>query len=116
MPFCPLIDHSEHLVKVLVTEHGLADRTGLGPAERARRIIRHCPHPAYSHYPNEHVRRAPPGHTRHDLAWCFELHRTLLEPRSMLPGLRPELCLKTNSSCQLNSHKLAKYPKQLEYP
>lgn len=90
VPFCPHIDHSEHSVHVLVTEHGLADLRGIGPAERARRIINNCAHPAYRDYLNDYVRRSRPGHIRHDLARCFELHRNLIEHGAMLPGLKVE--------------------------
>ena len=40
-------DHSEHSVQVIATEQGVADRRGLSPAERARRIIDNCVHPDY---------------------------------------------------------------------
>jgi acetyl-CoA hydrolase len=90
VPFCSHIDHSEHSVHVLVTEQGLADLRGTGPAERARRIIDRCAHPAYRDYLHEYVRRSRPGHIRHDLARCFELHRNLMEQGAMLPGLKIE--------------------------
>jgi acetyl-CoA hydrolase len=88
VPFCSHIDHSEHSVHVLVTEHGVADLRGIGPAERARRIIDHCAHPAYRDYLHDYVRRSRAGHIRHDLSRCFELHRNLIDHGAMLPGLK----------------------------
>ncbi|MFM7148470.1 MAG: acetyl-CoA hydrolase/transferase C-terminal domain-containing protein, partial [Gemmataceae bacterium] len=90
VPFCTHIDHSEHSVHVLVTEYGLADLRGIGPAERARRIIEHCAHPAFRDYLRAYVRNCPPGHIRHDLSRCFELHRNLMEHGAMLPGVAIE--------------------------
>jgi acyl-CoA hydrolase len=87
VPFCSHVDHSEHSVHVVVTEQGLADLRGLGPAERARRIIDHCAHPAYRDYLHQYVEGARQGHIRHDLARCFELHRNLIEHGAMLPDL-----------------------------
>lgn len=87
VPFCSHIDHSEHSVHVVVTEQGVADLRGIGPAERARRLIDNCAHPAYRDYLHHYVETSPPGHMRHDLARCFELHRNLLEYGVMLPDL-----------------------------
>jgi acetyl-CoA hydrolase len=87
VPMASHVDHNEHSVQVIVTEHGLADLRGLGPIERARRIIDKCAHPAYRPYLHEYLRRSKPGHIRHDLATCFEMHRNLLETGQMLPGM-----------------------------
>lgn len=88
VPMCPHVDNNEHSVQVLVTDQGLADLRGLGPAQRARLIIERCAHPAYRDYLWEYVERSPLGHIRHDLSRCFELHRNLMEYGSMLPGLK----------------------------
>jgi propionyl-CoA:succinyl-CoA transferase len=87
VPFCSHVDHSEHSVHVVVTEQGLADLRGLGPAERARRLIDDCAHPAYRDYLHRYVEGARQGHIRHDLTRCFELHRNLIEHGAMLPEL-----------------------------
>ena len=87
VPFCSHVDHSEHSAHVIVTEHGLADLRGLGPAARAQRIIDHCAHPAYRDYLHEYVATARQGHIRHDLGRCFELHRNLEQHGAMLPDL-----------------------------
>jgi acyl-CoA hydrolase len=40
-------DHSEHSVKVLITEQGIADLRGKSPSQRAQAIIENCVHPDY---------------------------------------------------------------------
>ena len=89
VPFATHVDHSEHSTHVIVTEQGLADLRGLGPAERARRIIDNCAHPAYRDYLRGYVAGARQGHIRHDLARAFELHHNYLEHGAMLPDLDP---------------------------
>lgn len=88
VPMCPHVDNNEHSVQILVTDQGLADLRGLGPAQRARRIIERCAHPAYRDYLFRYVAEAPLGHIRHDLSRCFELHRNLMEQGAMLPDLK----------------------------
>ena len=83
VPMCSHIDHNEHSVNVLVTEQGLADLRGLGPVERAERIIDKCAHPEYKEYLYEYIERSPMGHIRHDLGRCFDLHRAYLEQGDM---------------------------------
>lgn len=85
VPMCSHIDHNEHSVHVIVTEHGLADLRGVAPAERARRIIDHCAHPMYRDYLHRYVSNSAPGHIRHNLNNCFELHQNFLETGTMLP-------------------------------
>ena len=85
VPMCPHIDNNEHSVQIVVTEQGLADLRGLGPMQRARRIIEKCAHPAYRDYLRRYVQTARSGHIRHDLTGCFELHRNLLAFGTMLP-------------------------------
>ncbi len=87
VPMCSHVDHTEHSVQIIATEHGLADIRGMGPTERARTIIETCAHPAYRPYLMNYLETAPMGHFRHDLTRCFEMHRNLLEHGAMLPGL-----------------------------
>ncbi len=88
VPMCPHVDNNEHSVQIVVTELGLADLRGLGPMQRAEIIIEQCAHPAYRDYLREYIKDARPGHIRHDLSRCFELHRNLLEHGAMLPDLK----------------------------
>lgn len=83
VPLCSHVDHNEHSVQVLVTEQGLADLRGLGPVERAHRIIEKCAHPDYRDYLYDYIERSPMGHIRHDLSRCFDLHRAYQDTGDM---------------------------------
>jgi acyl-CoA hydrolase len=85
VPFCSHVDHNEHSVQIIVTEQGLADLRGLGPMARAHALIENCAHPMYRPYLRKYVESCPPGHIRHDLSRCFELHLNLLRTGQMLP-------------------------------
>ena len=89
VPMCTHVDHNEHSVQVVVTEQGLADLRGLAPHQRAQRIIDRCAHPGYRDYLYEYLNGSGPGHIRHDLSRCFELHQNLLLHGSMLPDRFP---------------------------
>jgi acetyl-CoA hydrolase len=88
VPLCSHVDHNEHSVQVLVTEQGLADLRGLGPVERAHRIIEKCAHPDYRDYLYDYIERAPMGHIRHDLSRCFDLHQAYLETGDMRQAIK----------------------------
>ena len=47
VPMVSHLDHSEHSVKVIITEYGVADLRGKSPIQRARCIIDNCVHPDY---------------------------------------------------------------------
>lgn len=84
VPMCSHIDHSEHSVKVIITEQGIADLRGLSPLQRARTIIDNCAHPMYRDYLHRYLENAPGGHIHHDLSHVFDLHRNLIATGSML--------------------------------
>jgi succinate CoA transferase len=88
VPMCPHIDNNEHSVQVVVTEQGLADLRGLGPIQRAERIIERCAHPSYRPYLRQYLAESHHGHIRHDLKRCFELHTNLLTLGEMIPGIK----------------------------
>lgn len=72
-------DHSEHSVKVLATEYGVADLRGLSPRKRAEAVIEHCAHPDYRPLLRRYVERCPEGHTPFDPARCFAFHQAFAE-------------------------------------
>ncbi|HSH57728.1 MAG TPA: acetyl-CoA hydrolase/transferase family protein, partial [Halomonas sp.] len=76
VPFVSHVDHTEHDVDVLVTEHGLADLRGLAPRERAVSVIEQCADPLYRpalrRYFEEACRRG--GHTPHCLEQALSWH------------------------------------------
>lgn len=61
VPMCSHIDHTEHSVKVIVTEQGIADLRGLSPLQRAHTIINNCAHPLYQDYLHRYLESAPGG-------------------------------------------------------
>jgi hypothetical protein len=69
-------DHSEHSVKIIVTEYGVADLRGLSPIQRAQSIIENCVHPDYKKLLNDYLNLGVKGHTPHHLEACFAFHRT----------------------------------------
>ena len=85
VPFVSHVDHTEHDVDILVTEHGLADLRGLAPRERAPRIIANCVDPAYREALAEYHARAVArgGHTPHLLEEALSWHIRLRETGSM---------------------------------
>ncbi len=85
VPMVSHVDHTEHDVDILVTEHGLADLRGLAPRERARVIIDQCVHPDYRVALDEYFSAACllGGHTPHDLSQALSWHVRLNKTGSM---------------------------------
>lgn len=85
VPMVSHVDHSEHSVKVLITEQGIADLRGLDPRQRAEVIIENCAHPMYREILNDYLKLSMKkgGHTPHNLAAAFALHQALLEKGDM---------------------------------
>ncbi|MGJ4949167.1 acetyl-CoA hydrolase/transferase family protein [Bradyrhizobium sp. HKCCYLS20291] len=79
VPMVTHVDHTEHDVQILVTEHGLADLRGLSPKQRARIIIETTAHPkfrpALSDYFERACRDSTGKHTPHLLEEAFRLLR-----------------------------------------
>ena len=67
-------DHSEHSVKVIITEQGVADLRGKSPRERAEAIIDNCVHPEYKGLLWDYVKLAGKCHTPHTLGSAFKMH------------------------------------------
>ena len=86
VPMVSHVDHSEHSVKVLVTEQGVADLRGKDPRQRAETIIENCAHPAYRELLWDYVKLAEKngGHTPHNLSASFALHQAFMETGDML--------------------------------
>lgn len=87
VPMVSHVDHNEHSVKVMVTEQGLADLRGLGPVQKARRIINKCVHPDYKDLLTEYLeyglKYAPSRHTPHVLSKAFEFHQRYIDTGTM---------------------------------
>ena len=85
VPFCSHIDHSEHSVKILVTEQGVADLRGKDPLQRAETIIEHCAHPMYKQLLWDYVHLAQKncGHIPLNLKAAFAMHEAFLDAGDM---------------------------------
>lgn len=87
VPMVSHVDHTEHDVKVIVTEHGLADLRGLSPRQRARVIIEKCADPAYRPALLDYFERAQQSgrgmHTPHLLGEALSWHQRFEEEGQM---------------------------------
>ena len=83
----PMVSHndqSEHSVKVLITEHGVADLRGYSPRQRAELIIENCVAPEYKQMLHDYLKICGPGHTPINLGACFGMHRQFAKTGNML--------------------------------
>ncbi|MBT1061930.1 acetyl-CoA hydrolase/transferase family protein [Bowmanella sp. Y26] len=78
VPMVSHVDHTEHDVKIIVTERGLADLRGLAPKQRAKCIIENCAHPEFKDRLMDYYERACASgrgmHTPHLLEEAFSWH------------------------------------------
>ena len=74
VPMVTHVDHTEHDVRVVVTEWGVADLRGKGPEERARLLIENCAHPEYRNYLWDYLKISKKDHLSHNLAATFAMH------------------------------------------
>ena len=75
VPMVSHLDHSEHSVKILITEHGVADLRAKSPIQRARAIIDNCVDPSYRPLLNEYLEMGIKGQTPQNLNYCFAFHQ-----------------------------------------
>jgi succinate CoA transferase len=83
VPMCSHMDHSEHSVQVLVTEHGVADFRGKDPRERAAAVIENCVDPSYRDLLWRYFRLTENGHTPQSFRSAFAFHEAFLETGDM---------------------------------
>ncbi len=87
VPMVSHVDHTEHDVSIIVTEHGLADLRGLPPRHRARQLIDRCVHPDYRAQLEDYFDRASRDsygkHTPHLLPEALSWHQRWLDTGSM---------------------------------
>ena len=74
VPMVSHVDHSEHSVKVIITEQGIADLRGKSPVQRAQTIIENCVHPSYKEMLWDYIKLADKVHTPQTLSACFGMH------------------------------------------
>ena len=83
VPMVSHLDHSEHSVKILVTEQGVADLRGKSPIQRAQCIIENCVHPDYKQLMWDYLKLSKTTHTPHSLANAFKMHIEFAESGDM---------------------------------
>lgn len=87
VPMVSHVDHTEHDVKVIVTEQGLADLRGLSPRQRAKEVIQKCAHPDYRDRLQDYFDRACASgrgmHTPHLLEESLSWHLRFEEEGQM---------------------------------
>lgn len=83
VPMVTHLDHSEHSVKVIVTEQGVADLRNLSPRQKSEVIIDKCVHPDYKPLLREYLQVAKKGHVLHNLKEAFSMHTTFEEKGDM---------------------------------
>jgi succinate CoA transferase len=74
VPMVSHVDHSEHSVKVIITEQGIADLRGKSPIQRAQTIIENCVHPEYKELLWDYIKLEEKVHTPTSLSACFGMH------------------------------------------
>ncbi|PTY00498.1 succinate CoA transferase [Opitutus sp. ER46] len=83
VPFVTHLDHSEHSVQVVVTEHGIADLRGKAPHERAMAMIENCVHPEYRQLMKDYLTISNKGHVPQTLQNAFGMHQAFLQTGDM---------------------------------
>jgi succinyl-CoA:acetate CoA-transferase len=87
VPMVSHVDHTEHDVDVIVTEHGLADLRGLSPTRRARQIIENCAAPEFRPALRDYLERSLASgrgaHTPHLLEESLSWHTRYLREGTM---------------------------------
>ena len=84
--FVPMVshhDHTEHSVKILISEYGVADLRGKNPRERAECIIENCVHPEYRPLLREYLSHGAKGQTPVSLYNAFAFHKAFIETGDM---------------------------------
>ena len=84
VPMVSHVDHSEHSVKVIITEHGIADLRAKSPIQRAETIIENCVAPEYKEMLREFLRWGGKNHTPANLAAAFGMHLQFAKTGNML--------------------------------
>ncbi|MET0822000.1 MAG: acetyl-CoA hydrolase/transferase family protein [Aeromicrobium sp.] len=88
VPMVSHVDHTEHDVQVIVTEHGLADLRGLSPRARSAVVIDRCADPRFRDRLRDYCERAwaarpDQRHTPHLLSESLSWHQRYLDTGSM---------------------------------
>lgn len=83
VPMVSHLDHSEHSVQVIATEHGVADLRGHSPHDRAELIIERCADPQYRPMLRGYLRMGGATHTPQSFENAYAFHRAFLAEGDM---------------------------------
>jgi len=83
VPMVAHMDHSEHSVKIIITEKGVADLRGKSPIQRAHEIIENCVHEDYKQMLWDYLKLGQKGHTPQNLAACMAFHTQFVKTGDM---------------------------------
>jgi succinate CoA transferase len=83
VPMVSHLDHSEHSVKILITEYGVADLRGLSPIQRAETIIENCVAPEYKDLLKKYLQLGQTGHTPQNLVAALSFHNAFNQTGDM---------------------------------
>lgn len=84
VPMVSHVDHSEHSVKIVISEHGIADLRGKSPVQRAEAIINNCVSPEYRDDLREFMKFiGEKSHTPQHLEASYAMHVQLAKTGSM---------------------------------
>ena len=86
VPMVSHVDHNEHSVDVIVTEHGLVDTRPMPPRQVAEAVIKKCAHPDYRDMLWDYYQRAirtSGGHEPHILGEAFNFHERFMATGDM---------------------------------
>ncbi|MDR0941270.1 MAG: acetyl-CoA hydrolase, partial [Bacteroidales bacterium] len=75
VPMVSHVDHSEHSVKIIVSEFGVADLRGKSPIQRAEEIIEKVAHPDYKQLLWDYIKLCKTtSHTSHLMSAALKMH------------------------------------------
>lgn len=85
VPMVSHLDHSEHSIKIIVSEYGVADLRGKSPAQRAVEIIDKVAHPDYKELLWDYLKlsQGKKTHTVHSLDKAFGMHLEFMNSGDM---------------------------------
>jgi len=83
VPMVSHVDHSEHSVKVIITEWGVADLRGKSPQQRAELIIENCVHPDYRPKMRKYLEISTQAHTKHNISAALAFHEEFIKSGDM---------------------------------
>jgi acyl-CoA hydrolase len=83
VPMASHIDHSEHSVQVIITEHGVADLRKKSPSQRFEAIVNNCVHPEYRPILRDYYNLGGAAHTPQSLHAAFGMHTQFMKSGDM---------------------------------